>query len=214
MELKKKNWNQITITDWKKITEISKRELDSDLEKDIACLAILCECCEDEIYSLPVEQLRVLMADMEWIKKPFTFNHNFKAQRIKIAGEAYDVEPDINKFTVAQYMDYQAFWDKRDEHMGNLLAVFIVPRGHKYNEGYDIMELAQKLEDTLSIQFWNEVCFFFLRTWLNSIKASIAYSLWLTKKERRKIKDKEAKMQMKEKERELTEKLKQILPIG
>lgn len=214
MELKKRTWDQITITDWKRIRDISQRELDSDMEKDIACLAVLCEVSEDEIYSLSLTELRALLVDMEWIKKPFTFNHNFRAHKIKIDGDTYNVEPDIDKFTVAQYLDYQTLWENKEEHMGSLLSVFIIPKGCKYNEGYDIQELAQKLEDSLSIKFWNEVCFFFLINSLTSVKASLAYSLWLTKKERRRTKDKEAKMRLKEKERELQEKLKQLLPIG
>lgn len=214
IELKKKNWDQISITDYKKIVEINNRELDSPLEKDIACLSIMCDVPEEDLYNMPLPDLRMLMAEMEWIKKPFTFNHTFNTKKLKIDGVEYVVEADLDKFTVAQYMDYQNFWDKRNDHMGNLLAVFIVPKGHKYNEGYDIMELAKKLEDTLSIRFWNEVCFFFLHNWWVSVKASIVYSLWLTRKEIRRTKDKEAKKTLKEKEKELTEKLKQVLPIG
>lgn len=214
IELKKKTWDAISLTDYKKIVEISKRELDSDMEKDIAVVSILCEVPEKEIYDLPIQQLQSLLVDASWIKKPFTFSHSFNTKKVKIEGEEYVVNPDINQFSVAQYMDFQNFWDKRNDHMGNLLAVFIIPKGHKYNEGYDVVELAQKLEDTISIKFWNEVCFFFLKDWLNSVKASAIYSLWVTRKMRRKMKDKEKKALLKEKEKELMEKVKAILPIG
>lgn len=214
IQLKKKSWDNITITDYKHIVEIMKRELDSDMEKDIALVSILCEIPEEDIYSLPLNELRGLIYDAQWIKKPFTFSQSFKTRKINIDGETYDVKPEIDKFTVAQYMDFQSFWDKREEHMGNLLAVFIIPKGHKYNEGYDINKLAQRLEDTVSIRFWNEVCFFFLKDWFNSIKASTVYSLWITRKMIRKTKDKEKKKLLKEKERELREKVTQVLAIG
>lgn len=214
MDLIKKTWDDITITDYKKIVEISKRELDSTLEKDIAVLAVLCGVDETEIYNSPLPELQLLLAKSEWIKEPFTFNRNFNTKKIKLDGITYAVEPDLDKFTVAQYLDFQNFWDKRNEHIGNLLAVFIVPSGHSYNEGYDVIALARKLEDSLSIRFYNEVCFFFLLNYLNSIRASIVYSIYMTKKTIRKTKDKEQKKILKEKERELMKSLKELLRIG
>ena len=214
MELKKTSWNDITITDYKKIVEISKRELDTDLEKDIAVLAILCNVKEADMYSMPLTELSALLTSAEWIKKPYTFNHNFKPHKIKIGDKQYMVNPDLDKFTVAQYMDFQNFWDRRTEQMGNLLAVFIIPVGCKYNEGYDVLELAQYLEDSLSITFWNEVCFFFLQSYLTSIQASTLYSAYMMKKQIRMEKDKQKKQVLKEKYKELMKQVKKTLLIG
>lgn len=216
MDLIKKTWDDITITDWKNIVAIEQRELDSTLEKDIAVLAVLCGVPEKDLYAININELNELLLKADWIKKEqFTFNHKFNTKKIKIAGKTYTVNPDLDKFSVAQYMDFQNFWNKdRDKHIGNLLAVFIVPEGCNYNEGYDVIELAQTLEDSISLRFYNEVCFFFLQNWLNSIKASIIYSTYMTKKMVRKTRNKEVKKMLKEKEKELTEQMKQILLIG
>lgn len=218
MELRKRNWDEISITDYKRIVEISKRELDSDMEKDIAVLSVLCEVSEKDLYDLQVNELSSLLMDAGWIKKPFTFNRSFKLKKLKLERdgikEEYIVAADLDKMTVAQYMDFQNFWDKRNDYMGNLLTVFIIPKGHKYNDGYDILGLAQYFEDTLSIKFWNEVCFFFLHNYLISIQASIVYSDYMTRRMIRKTKDKERKKMLIEKEKDLREKLKQILAIG
>ena len=48
IQVKKKRWEDITINDYKEIINITQKELDSDLEKSISILAILCECTEDE----------------------------------------------------------------------------------------------------------------------------------------------------------------------
>lgn len=51
IQVKKKRWEDITINDYKEIVNITQKELDSDLEKSISILAILCECTEDDLYS-------------------------------------------------------------------------------------------------------------------------------------------------------------------
>ena len=43
IQVKKKRWEDITINDYKEIVNITQKELDSDLEKSISILAILCE---------------------------------------------------------------------------------------------------------------------------------------------------------------------------
>ena len=173
MELKKKSFKDINLKDYKKIVEINNRELDSNLEKDIAVLSVLLGVEESEVYNLSIVELRSLIEQINWV-----YEYDFKptgklVNKLKIDGIEYTVNPDINSFTVSQYMDFQNFWDKRNERMGNLLAVFVIPAGKKYNEGYDVIELADRLEEIFTLDDWNNVCFFFLKNYLTSIKASL-----------------------------------------
>lgn len=198
MELKKKSFKDINLKDYKKIVEINTRELDSDLEKDIAVLAVLCDCSEDDIYNMPLMELKSLLKQMEWVKEYKYTPANKLPNKLKIDGIEYTINPDLNKFTVAQYMDFQNFWDKRNERMGNLLAVFIVPKCKQYNEGYDVIELADRLEEIFSLDDWNNVCFFFLKTYWNSIKHSLISSDWELKKMEKNEKNMKTKMMIQE----------------
>ena len=198
MELKKKSFKDINLKDYKKIVEINTRELDSDLEKDIAVLAVLCDCSEQDIYNMPLMELKSLLQQMEWVKQYEFTPANKLPNKLKIDGIEYIINPDLNKFTVAQYMDFQNFWDKRNERMGNLLAVFIVPKGKQYNEGYDVIELADRLEEIFSLDDWNNVCFFFLKNWLISTKASLLYSDWELRKMEKKEKNPKTKKMIKD----------------
>lgn len=163
IQVKKKRWEDITINDYKEIINITKKELDSDLEKSISILAILCECTEDDLYSLNASKLYKLLSEIEWVKQPYKFNHNWNSKHITINGIKYDVVVDINKFTVAQYADLQVYWDKRDDidYMAKLLTLFIIPNGKTYNTDYDIVQLANIIEDNVSINDFNSICFFF-----------------------------------------------------
>lgn len=198
MELRKKSFKDVNLKEYKKIVEINKRELDSNLEKDIAVLSVLLGVDEQEVYNLPITELRSLLEQIKWV-----YEYEFKptkklVNKIKIDGEEYVVNPDLNKFTVSQYMDFQNFWDKRSERMGNLLAVFIIPKGKKYNEGYDVIELADRLEEVFSLEDWNNVCFFFLKNYMISTKASLLYLDWQMRKIQRKEKDKTKKEEIKQ----------------
>ena len=210
IEIKKRNWSDITINDYKEILEIQQREYDSDLEKGIAVLSVLCGVGEDELYSIPISQLNGLLSGISWMNNEFTFNQNWNSKYIKINGVKYDVVVDINKFTVAQYADFQIYWDKRDDvnYMGKLLTIFIIPDGKKYNEGYDIVELASILENYVSITDYNSVCFFFLKDLMLSTKASLYYSVWETMKMIRKEKNKEKKKELKELKKKIMQQIK------
>lgn len=197
MELRKKSYKDVNLKEYKKIVEINNRELDSNLEKDIAVLSVLLGVEESEVYNLPIVELRSLLEQIKWV-----YEYDFKptgklANKIKIDGEEYIVNPDLNSFTVSQYMDFQNFWDKRSERMGNLLAVFIVPKGKKYNEGYDVIALADRLEEIFTLDDWNNVCFFFLKNYLISTKASLLFSDWQMRKMQRKEKDPKKKEEIK-----------------
>lgn len=212
IQVKKKRWEDITINDYKEIMNITKKELDSDLEKSISILAILCECTEDDLYSMNANKLYKLLSEIEWVKQPYKFNHNWNNKHITINGIKYDVVVDINKFTVAQYADLQIYWDKRDDidYMAKLLTLFIIPNGKTYNNDYDIVQLANIIEDNVSINDFNSICFFFLKSCLISVKASLLYSNWLLMKLMMKEKDKEKKKQLKEIQKKLLMRIRTI----
>ena len=184
IQVKKKRWEDITINDYKEIVNITQKELDSDLEKSISILAILCECTEDDLYSLNASKLYKLLSEIEWVKQPYKFNHNWNNKHITINGIKYDVVVDINKFTVAQYADLQVYWDKRDDidYMAKLLTLFIIPNGKTYNTDYDIVQLANIIEDNVSINDFNSICFFFFYFCFIFVKASLIYSICLLMK--------------------------------
>lgn len=212
IQVKKKRWEDITINDYKEIINITKKELDSDLEKSISILAILCECTEDDLYSMNANKLYKLLSEIEWVKQPYKFNHNWNNKHITINGIKYDVVVDINKFTVAQYADLQVYWDKRDDidYMAKLLTLFIIPNGKTYNNDYDIVQLANIIEDNISINDFNSICFFFLKSCLIFIKASLLFSNWQLMKLMMKEKDKEKKKQLKEIQKKLLMRIRTI----
>lgn len=192
----KKSWKEVSIKEYKEIEEITKREYDSPLEKDIAICAVLNGMNEDAMYELTVPELRNMIAQLDWMKKPFDFDKNWHPKKMTINGTKCKVFQSIESLSVAQYLDFETLWDKRDENMGKILSVFIVPEGKKYNEGYDLVQFQDELERTLSITDWNAFFFSFLKSCLYSLKASITYSAYQITREIWRTKDKTQKKEL------------------
>ena len=109
---------------------------------------------------------------------------------------------DFTQITVAQMMDFSVLSTDPIENIEKLLAVFLIPKGKKYNDGYDLMQVQKAI---LKMDF-NEISpllAFFLR-WFNGCRNHIQIScleevrkqtkkiMKLKKKQKRKMKQRKA----------------------
>ena len=90
-----------------------------------------------------------------------------------------------------------------DAHMVELLSVILVPKGCRYNEGYDILELQKALRDNMSVTDGVTICAFFLISLEKSIKDMLNYS----REEAEKMPEGKKKEEIKERIREQVEAL-------
>lgn len=176
MELKKKSWRNISINDYFRIRDIIEDSSLEDYDKEVELTALMCGCSEEEVWALPVDEFKKIQSSTLWLSnaelKPLD---KVKYSSIVINGSKYSIDTDLHKFTVAQYVDFQAFWSKKDDkaHIGNLLACFIIPKGKEYADGYDTQALANDICSFLDIQTAYEIIGFFLVCWLRSTKTSL-----------------------------------------
>lgn len=187
MEIKIKSWNDISINKYYDIVAIMNDKDKDEFAKYMSLLAILCDVDESDVYNLDLIQAQGLFKQISWINDFSFLNHKGGIGAIKtviLDGTKYNVCVDLQKFTVAQYIDFQTFWHKKDleKYYGNILAVFLIPDGHKYGEGYDVAELAESIRDKVSIVTANQVCFFFLKSLQISIEALAIYLAWMKRK--------------------------------
>ena len=92
-----------------------------------------------------------------------------------------------------------------DKNMVELLSVILVPKGHRYNDGYDILDVQQALRDEMYVSEGAVIVGFFLTLCKRSIRDSLNYS----KQEAKGIKDKKKREELlariREQEKVLTE---------
>lgn len=198
MELKKKNWSQITISDYMELQEIVKREDAVDVE--VGIVALLCGVDEDEIGKLPIPEYQRLRRDSQFIST-FPEVKGKAPKSITINDMKYEVISDVSKLTTAQYIDFQTYLKMNDmeKYLPNILTIFIIPKGCKYgDEDYNIDDLAKDIKEYLPAVTAFEMCGFFLTAFLNSIDATVTYLESKMKKKLRKAKTEEEKKKIQE----------------
>lgn len=196
VKIKKDSWNKITVADYDRIMSFTEDESLAPIEIDIKVLSVLCDVAEDEIWNMTPGEVGRLRQGMKFLNH-FDFPKKLRSQKITINGEQYEIQADVSKFTVAQYVDFQQLWKDRDKQKGVMLSVFIVPRGKKYNEAYNATELADILYNSVSIVDYNTICFFFLKELQTSIEASLLSSIWMLERMMRKEKNPQKKEEIK-----------------
>lgn len=197
MELKKKNWQQITINDYMELQEIVNREDAVDVE--VGLVALLCGVDEDEIGKLPILEYQRLRREAQFIAI-FPEVHNKAPKIITIGDKKYEVITNMRKLTTAQYIDFQTYLKMGDDidNLPNLLSVFIIPKGSKYgDESYDVDKLKNDIKEYLPATTAFEMCGFFQKALLNSIR-NILFYLELKMRKAKTEKEKEVKKALQE----------------
>lgn len=188
----KKSWKDVTIDEYFDLRERLGDDALTDYEKIIIKIAFITGKREEEIWNLNWDEFRTLQVEALWMDE-FKLKENVNFKTIEINGEKYSIDTNLQNFTVAQYIDFQTFFPKRKTNeriIGNILACFIIPKGKKYADGYNIQELVENINSNLDIMTANEIMFFFLKQYLISIRATANYFNWILKRMKRKAKDK------------------------
>lgn len=210
MELKYKNWNDITIGVYNKLNKLLKFEPTDDVVMDelnltIQILSVLCDVDEDVIGDLTRSEFAELAAQSAFlqelpkvkIKDKYTIN-----------GKEYTVQFNVQDMTMAQYIDYQTFIKEQDKYMSNILACFLIPKGKKYGDGYNLQEVVNDIENYFSIVDAHSVCFFFTLLFQSLTKVMLTYLVKKMKKGMKKMTQEE-----KEKTQEAIDHLNKVISL-
>lgn len=210
MELKYKNWNDITIGVYNKLNKLLKFEPTDDVVMDelnltIQILSVLCDVDEDVIGDLTRSEFAELAAQSAFLQE---------LPKVKIKDEywindkLYQVQFNVQDMTMAQYIDYQTFIKEQDKYMSNILACFLIPKGKKYGDGYNLQEVVNDIENYFSIVDAHSVCFFFTLLFQSLTKVMLTYLVKKMKKGMKKMTQEE-----KEKTQEAIDHLNKVISL-
>lgn len=168
------NYRNLPVGKWLEILELSRDENVDALEQQVKTIAILTGLTDDEVLDLPIMEYKSLAAKTKFLEK----DYDGKLQIAKSYGlNGMELIPvkDFNKITTAQYVDYQTFSKEGDMYLVQTLSTLLVPKGKKYNDGYDMDAVQQAIRDNLSVADVVSLYAFFLTKWVKSIKDSQTY---------------------------------------
>ena len=166
----------LTIEKHKQIQKLLKDNNVEDMQEIQAeWLAIYADTDVDTIMSYPLTKYHKLLE--KFYADYFT---DFSKAEPKIkdkytAGDMVLVPMlDFTQITVAQMMDFSVLSIDPVENIEKLLAIFLIPKGKKYNDGYDLMEV-QKAILKMSFNELSPLLAFFLK-WFQGCRNHIQIS--------------------------------------
>ena len=210
MKLKYNSPGDLPLAKYLKTLEIFNDESLSDLDKNIEILAIYADTTVDSILKLRPDVVEEYFTQMSNSISSYKPSNSKRPKKIKINDQVYTINYNIGKLNMAQYIDFQQIIVKKNylENLPALLSIFIIPKGHKYNDDYDIIELRNILENNITLDEALSIIFFFfffLKTKsISLIKLKLLYYRSMLKIMRWTTKDKQTKEMLRMTENQLS----------
>ena len=179
------NYRNLPVGKYLEICDLAKDENVDPLTQQVKTISILTGLTEDEVLALPIMEYKELAGKTKFLEK----DYDGKLQIAKSYGlNGMELIPvkDITKINVAQYVDFQTFSKEGDKYIVESLSTLLIPKGKKYNEGYEISDVHKAIRENLSVADVLSLSAFFLKKWVKSIKDFQIFSI----KEIQKILDK------------------------
>ena len=149
-EIDKYNWNSISGNKYWEIVDILNNPDASEMQKQAELIALIEDVDIDTILNMNMNDVAVKINKLVFLNK-FELDKHYNPRKIKIGDVEYNVYPDLTNLNVAQFMDYQTFITKPfRETYDKILSIFIIPAGHNYNEGYDILDVQKMIRENMS----------------------------------------------------------------
>lgn len=187
------SYSKLPLGKYLDIQEVIKNRCRDELAKQAAVLSILSDIQEEEILHLPIVEYKMMRQRMRFLESS-DVNGRRVAKKYICGG--YELVPvtDPKKLETCQYIDFQTFAPEMEEHLPELLSVILVPKGMRYNEGYDIEGVQQAIRSEMSTTDAMTVAAFFLLSCKKSILSSLNYSM----RQARRVKDPKKRAEMTE----------------
>jgi parvulin-like peptidyl-prolyl isomerase len=147
---------------------------------------------EEDIYNSSIDEYREMAKSSAFLTHPYD-GEVLTAKTYNIGKWVLQPVEDFRKITTAQYIDFQTFAqlgkDKVEEKIVEIISVMLVPKGKKYNQDYDVLEVQNAIREYLSVaEAVSLFAFFFVQ-----YKLLIKDSLTSCKEAAMKLRDPEKK---------------------
>lgn len=171
-EQKIMTWNDITYRQLLDIREAANIE-----DENERVFAIMEAVFGEDVLDLPLKEFNEKCKELQFLQS--SIPNNLHVKNIKVNGREYYFDGLLGKITTAQYIDFQNYQKNEDEQ--KTFSVFIIPKGHKYNDGYDMDQVFNDILD-VPVPILFSASFFFIRQFELFIKIFRHYSIKQMKK--------------------------------
>lgn len=171
---KEKNmtWYDVTLYQFNEIEKAVN--IEDDTERIFRLAEII---YGEDVTNLPLKEFNEKVKQMVFLKEKIP--NKMPPKKIEVNGRKYFLDCLLGNITTAQYVDFTNQSNTGD--LSKMLSVFVIPEGHKYNDGYDMLQVMDDI-NSLPIPIVNSIAFFFGRQFSVFMKIFQRYSVKQIKK--------------------------------
>ena len=169
------NYKELPLGKYMDIIAAVEKEEDP-LKRQVTMIAMLNDLTEDEVLNRPLAEYKEKVVAASFMQQPCPENLMRAAEMVRLGKWELKATKDYRKILTSQYVDYLSFIKDAEHNIPQILSVFLIPKGCKYNEGYDIVEVQAAIRQNMSVADALGMAAFFLEGYVASIKASLGFS--------------------------------------
>ena len=162
---KQMTWYDVTLYQFEKLQDLLKIENEEDRMFAIAELLL-----GEEVTNLPISEFVSATKRLSFLNDEI--ETKTPPKNLELNGRKYIVDCLLGRISTAQYIDFQNHLKGND--IAVTLSVFIIPKGHKYNDGYDMLQVIDDIR-SIPIPIVNSLSFFFSRQFKESMRIFQSY---------------------------------------
>lgn len=136
------NWKNVTLQQWKQLEEISNKEYEDDILKTADVIRIMTGI-ENPMVLTPNE-FQKYVKELDFLQEQIP--ETKLCNNYTINGTKYNFDGNCFSMSMSQLMDWRAFSTTEHIDYASCLSVFLVPEGHKYNDGYDMDKTIEDID--------------------------------------------------------------------
>lgn len=127
------NWKQVKLKQFQQILEVENQKLD-DTDRIAEIIKILFNVKNP--LDLEILEFQKYVDEIKFIGTPIP-NTKLVTQ-YTINGTMYSFKGNVFEINMSQLIDWRNYCKKTPLNYAEILSVFVIPQGHKYNDGYDM----------------------------------------------------------------------------
>ena len=167
------SYNNLPMGKYQRVIEALKRNEDA-IDAHAEMLAILYDLTPQDVMNLPLDKYQELSESCSFLLQDLPPIKGRICKEYKFGDMVLVPTTDVKQFTAAQYIDYQQMI-KEDDRLVELMSCLLVPKGHKYAQGYDIADVHKVIAEYMCVSDVMEMSAFFLQKLRNSISNTLSY---------------------------------------
>ena len=164
----KRDWTNITLKDWYNIQDILSTQ------DDWTTFNLLDYLYDIDSTNMSLNEVSKYANSLSFLNDAADFKDFECKDEYEINGTTYVGFVDITHISVAQFIDYQNYIKEQPVKFEKLMSIFIVPKGHTYNDGYDMKTVQNDLLE-LPFRVCQKVAFFLVKQLQTFVQITLYY---------------------------------------